>query len=184
MLCAVVAAQAGQSRASMPMPRMPLELPPTPKLLPRLVQAAGGEGIAASLITCTGRLPALSPPMRTSARRTDPQAKPLANGAHSASALPAPSGNALAECAPFASGFAWGSVRLADVRIGGESAGSLPVQVINDAAIPSPPAACTSRGSNFGVGGNSKGILGIGMLARDCPACAATTAHNIYYACD
>ena len=40
-----------------------------------------------------------------------------------AAALPpvaAPDGNPLAECASFVSGFAWGSVRSADVKVGGE----------------------------------------------------------------
>lgn len=99
--------------------------------------------------------------------------------------LTAPSGNALAECAPFASGIAWGSVRVADVRIGGESAAGLPVQVVNDASIPAAPSACTSLGGNFGVTASAKGILGIGVFAQDCGSgCALSAANGMYYSCD
>lgn len=98
--------------------------------------------------------------------------------------IAAPAGNTLAECASFASGIAWGSVRRADVRIGGETAAGLPVQVVNDASIAPAPSACTSLGSNFGVTGSAKGILGIGVFAQDCgPGCATGTS-GMYYACD
>jgi hypothetical protein len=105
-----------------------------------------------------------------------------------AAALPkvmAPLGNTLSECAPFASGVAWGSVRTADVRIGGESASSLPVQVVDDASIAAAPRACTSQGANFGVGNGAKGILGIGVFAQDCgSACALSAANGRYFGCD
>jgi hypothetical protein len=99
--------------------------------------------------------------------------------------LTAPAGNVLAECAPFASGIAWGSVRSADVRIGGESASAVPVQVVNDSSIAPTPRACSSLGSNFGVGASSKGILGIGAFAQDCgTGCAVSASSGLYYGCD
>jgi hypothetical protein len=99
--------------------------------------------------------------------------------------LAAPAGNSLAECAPFASGIAWGSVRRADVRIGGEIAAGLPVQVVNDASIAPAPRACTSLGPNFGVTGSANGILGIGVFAQDCgPGCAGSASNGFYYGCD
>jgi len=99
--------------------------------------------------------------------------------------LTAPAGNTLAECAPFASGVAWGSVRSADVRVGGESASALPVQVVNDSSIAPAPRACSSLGGNFGVGASTKGILGIGAFAQDCGAgCAVTASSSLYYGCD
>jgi hypothetical protein len=99
--------------------------------------------------------------------------------------LTAPLGNTLSECAPFASGIAWGSVRTADVRIGGEVASALPVQVVNDPSIAAPPRSCTSQGSNFGVGNGAKGILGIGVFAQDCgTGCALSAATGRYYGCD
>lgn len=99
--------------------------------------------------------------------------------------LRAPAGNTLSECAPFASGVAWGSVRSADVRIGGETASALPVQVVGDSAIAPVPRTCSSLGGNFGVGASSKGILGIGSFAQDCGVgCAASASSNMYYGCD
>jgi hypothetical protein len=99
--------------------------------------------------------------------------------------LTAPSGNALAECASFVSGVAWGSVRAADVSIGGESVSALPIQVVNDSSVPAIPRGCSSLGSNFGVGGSSNGILGIGVFAQDCGGSCALSANNgTYYSCD
>lgn len=112
----------------------------------------------------------------------------LASALDSSVALPkvaAQAGNSLAECAPFVSGYAWGSVRTADVRIGGESAAGLPIQLVNDASIAAPPRACTTFGSNFGVGTGAKGILGIGVFAQDCGAgCTVSTTTGLYYGCD
>lgn len=97
----------------------------------------------------------------------------------------APLGNTLSECAPFASGIAWGSVRTADVRIGGKSAASLPVQLVDDPSIAAAPRGCTSQGSNFGVGNGAKGILGIGVFSQDCGArCALNAANGMYWGCD
>jgi hypothetical protein len=97
----------------------------------------------------------------------------------------APLGNTLSECAPFASGIAWGSVRTADVRVGGEAASGLPVQVVGDPSIAAPPRACTSQGPNFGVGNGAKGILGIGVFAQDCgTGCAVSAATGRYFGCD
>lgn len=99
----------------------------------------------------------------------------------------APSGAPLGECASFVSGFAWGSVRRADVRIGGESAAGVPVQVVNDKdpAFANIPSACTNTGAtNMGVGNGAKGILGVGFQRQDCgAACTTSTAPNVYYAC-
>jgi hypothetical protein len=98
----------------------------------------------------------------------------------------APNGAPLGECAGFVSGFAWGSVRKADVRIGGESAVGVPVQVVDDKnpAFATIPAPCTATGPNMSVGNGAKGILGVGFQREDCgPACTSSTAPNVYYAC-
>jgi len=42
------------------------------------------------------------------------------------------SGSSLAECTQFVDGFSWGPVATADIQIAGETAKSLPVQVIGD----------------------------------------------------
>ena len=74
-------------------------------------------------------------------------------------------GNSLAECTQFADGFSWGPVVSADVQVAGETAHSLPVQVIGDSRLPNIPANCSGTGgpeedtvSTFGA----NGILGIG----------------------
>ncbi|MFZ0639981.1 MAG: DUF3443 family protein [Candidatus Acidiferrales bacterium] len=94
--------------------------------------------------------------------------------------------NAIAECAPFASGIAWGPIQTADVSISGETAPSSPIQVIG-AANPPMPVACADEGSSADtlatLGAN--GILGIGVFAQDCgSACAPGGANpDWYYTC-
>ena len=104
-----------------------------------------------------------------------------------ASSLPtvaAPGGAPLGECAGFVSGFAWGSVRTADVQIGGESALGVPMQVVDDPAMPGVPTACTNTGPSMGVGAGAKGILGVGFLRQDCGApCVGSAAPNVYFSC-
>ncbi len=99
---------------------------------------------------------------------------------------PATSGTMLAECTAFADGYSWGSVALADVQISGESASSVPVQVIGDPNFTNIPADCQGLGAQedtvaaFGA----NGILGIGVFASDCGSgCTTTVDNQIYYAC-
>jgi hypothetical protein len=91
----------------------------------------------------------------------------------------------VAECAHFATGFMWGSVRRADVKISGETAANLPIHVVGDATPPfaAIPTACSNTGSNFGAEQSIKGILGVGLFNQDCPACRASAAPAIYFAC-
>jgi hypothetical protein len=103
-------------------------------------------------------------------------------------------GNAIAECTQFLDGFTWGQVQLADVRIAGEKANGVAVQVISEATYPV-PSACAGVGVNedtlegsSGLGTN--GILGVGLFREDCgPACAMDPAApgsanpGVYYAC-
>jgi hypothetical protein len=98
------------------------------------------------------------------------------------------SGGALAECGLFASGYAWGSVRSADVRLGGQQANALPVQVMDDPASPyaKVPADCADTGPALPDGG-SNGILGVGFDVQDCgSACASSVASRlpgVYFSC-
>jgi len=98
-----------------------------------------------------------------------------------ANALGAP----VAECAHFAGGYAWGSVRRADVKLSGETAANLPVQIVADPVAPygNVPAACSSTGADFGVSLGAKGILGVGVFNQDCPACTTSAAPGVYFAC-
>jgi hypothetical protein len=112
-----------------------------------------------------------------------------------ASALPAnlalaavPSGGGTTgECAVFGSGYAWGAVRSADVRMAGQVAASVPVHLIADTALPTVPTDCANSGpamlSVAGLRGN--GILGIGLFTVDCGSgCASTALPRWYYRCD
>jgi hypothetical protein len=104
-------------------------------------------------------------------------------------ALPAVSnagGQPVGECAHFASGYAWGSVHRADIKLGGEVAANIPVQLIDDRApaFATVPTACSNTGANFGVGQGANGILGIGLFAQDCgAACVNSAAPGLYFAC-
>jgi hypothetical protein len=101
-------------------------------------------------------------------------------------AATASDGNSLAECTQFVDGYSWGPVASADVQIGGESAKSLPVQVIGATGFAPVPSACASVGNaedtvaNFGA----NGILGVGVFAQDCgSACVTDSTYGYYYSC-
>ena len=95
-------------------------------------------------------------------------------------------GAPIGQCVHFAGGYAWGSVRSADVRLSGESITGLPLQVIGDAepALAVPPPECRSPGTNLGARLDANGVLGVGMLRYDCgTACTTSTAPAIYFGC-
>ena len=104
-------------------------------------------------------------------------------------ALTGANGIAVGECAQFFSGFMWGSVRRADVKIAGETAPSLALQQVSDsgAAFSRIPSGCSNTGANLGsvaaLGAN--GILGVGLFNQDCgPACATQAVAGTYYECN
>jgi hypothetical protein len=94
-------------------------------------------------------------------------------------------GSSLAECVQFVDGYSWGPVVSADVNIAGETAHSVPVQVIGDSRFTNVPANCSSTGgtqedtvASFGA----NGILGVGPFELDCGNCD-TVASGLYYSC-
>jgi hypothetical protein len=97
------------------------------------------------------------------------------------------SGNPLGECMRFADGYTWGSLRTADLKIAGEQASSLTVQVIDGSFSGGVPSACSSGGGAeedtvATFGGN--GILGIAVFQQDCGgACVNSTSPNMYFSC-
>ncbi|MEZ0605079.1 DUF3443 domain-containing protein [Paraburkholderia sp. IW21] len=95
------------------------------------------------------------------------------------------SGTQLAECATFADGYTWGTVRTATVAIGGETTtAGIPVQIIGDLAATSVPKGCGSGvAENTANDLGANGILGIGTAPNDCGATCVTTVHNNYFAC-
>jgi hypothetical protein len=112
-----------------------------------------------------------------------------------ASAIPAslqlaalPSGSGYAgECAVFGGGYTWGAVRSADVRMAGQLAASLPVQLIADPSMPSVPSDCAGTGLAMQTGATlrSNGILGVGLFSADCGSdCATSALPRWYYSCN
>ena len=106
-------------------------------------------------------------------------------------------GGALAECTQFVDGFSWGPIVTADMHIGGsdtattgETASSLPVQLIGSGSY-SVPADCSSGSVNttsedtvatFGA----NGIIGVGLFDYDCGSVcvgAANTDNGYYFGC-
>jgi hypothetical protein len=99
----------------------------------------------------------------------------------------ATTGNPLAECLQFADGFTWGSVRFADVKIAGEVAPNIPIQLVGDPAFPAVPTDCSSSGpsENTVATFGAKGLIGISYAISDCgTSCAGMpAATGAYYSC-
>lgn len=95
--------------------------------------------------------------------------------------------SSLVECIVFGDGYSWGPVALADFTIAGESVSSMPVQIIGDSRFLPASTDCSSQSTGgeedtvaeFGA----NGIIGIGMIATDCPGCSQSTAPAVYFAC-
>jgi len=115
---------------------------------------------------------------------------PIKTPADATSATP---GGVAAECFPFVLGAVWGPLAQADLRIGGETASSLPIQIIDDAASPdyATPGDCMAAANgglmNSVTALQANGVLGVGMIAYDCgvPCLTGTYVggHALYYAC-
>jgi hypothetical protein len=96
-------------------------------------------------------------------------------------------GGTLVECEQFGGAYQWGSVRLADVLLGGEVARKLPVHIVGDPAFTSVPAVCSSCGppqlTPAELGAN--GLLGISTFVYDCGVeCASSSPLTaFYYSC-
>jgi hypothetical protein len=97
-------------------------------------------------------------------------------------------GSALAECTTFVDGYSWGPVTIADVKVSGETASSMPIQIIGDSRYPTVPADCSGSApteedtvATFGA----NGILGIGPFATDCGQFCTESVPEpaIYYSC-
>jgi hypothetical protein len=104
------------------------------------------------------------------------------------------SGNSLNDCEAFLdTSFLWGPVQQADIKIGGEVAGSANIQTVSTSTS-GIPTAC-SNGNSLGdqntpaaLGAN--GILGVGLEPTDCTLpgqnlCdgSVQAAPNVYFAC-
>jgi len=115
----------------------------------------------------------------------------LASALNTTLALPTvktASGADAGECGKFISGYTWGGVRQADVKLADEVASAISIQVIGDSggSYTSTPSSCSSAGNNLGslAAMGAKGILGVGMFKQDCgTACANAAISGVYYAC-
>jgi hypothetical protein len=98
------------------------------------------------------------------------------------------SSGAIGECMTFADGFTWGSVRSADIYLGGEVAPSVPIQVIGDqpGGATAVPTDCSRTGGineNIPALLGANGILGVGLFTNDCDICLTQPISAAYYTC-
>jgi hypothetical protein len=90
----------------------------------------------------------------------------------------------LGECATFADGFTWGSVRTGLVTMGGETTtSSIPLQLIGDpSAGTAPTSGCGNGAAQNTVSDlGANGILGVGTAPTDCGATCADPAKAVIY---
>lgn len=96
----------------------------------------------------------------------------------------------IAECVPYLDGTGnWGPVKWADVKLGGETAGNIPIQII-DASYSAGgiPPECQSPNATLALNPADtgyNGILGVGLFAEDCGTwCARSTENGMYFNCN
>ncbi len=98
------------------------------------------------------------------------------------------SGVALAQCLQFVSSNTWGGLRSADLKIAGEQAKNLVIQVIDESVYPV-PSDCTGVSSNTADTLRCNGIIGVGSFLQDCGAACAlpvggrSANPGMYYKC-
>lgn len=95
-------------------------------------------------------------------------------------------GATLAECGQFVSSYTWGSVRLATVSLAGETAKSIPIQIMGDLGTSNVPSACSNGLTQINTAQQlgANGILGVGVAPNDCGVtCATMASSSTYYAC-
>jgi hypothetical protein len=92
------------------------------------------------------------------------------------------SGNVLAECIQFVIGSSWGPIRKADIKVAGEIASNIEIQVIGDGAYPTAPPGCTGTQQTVPSFG-ANGILGVSPFVSDCGSSCTVPNNNTYYTC-
>jgi len=94
--------------------------------------------------------------------------------------------NPIGECVQFVDGsFLWGPVATADVTLSSEKASAVPVHIVGDNSFPNAAPPDCNQGNDddslLALGAN--GILGVGNLQLDCPACTTQVVGPAYYSC-
>jgi len=97
-------------------------------------------------------------------------------------------GNVIANCASFSDNtYAWGPMSNVSVRMAGEQAASVPIQLIGAPGLPEVPSDCSSGGTAADTVSalGATGVLGIGVFRQDCGEDCARLLRppKIYYAC-
>jgi hypothetical protein len=99
-------------------------------------------------------------------------------------------GNSLVECTQFVGAYSWGPIALADIQVAGETASSVPIQVIGVSTFAvDPNCSATGTAEDTVAAFGANGILGIGVFEQDCGSgCAPSTtgnnsANGFYYSC-
>lgn len=97
-------------------------------------------------------------------------------------------GSDIGQCAQFVSGYTWGSVVQADIKMGGELASSQSIQLVGGSpgGATNAPSSCANTGTNIGTMAalGARGILGVGLFKHDCgTACANVPISGVYYQC-
>lgn len=101
-----------------------------------------------------------------------------------------------AECYNFSFTFNWGTVRSADVKMGGSSntgevASSVPIQITGDPSVPTIPPDCAGAEEDTVADLGANALLGVNYLQYDCDSLgfpnfclsSGTTPASSYYAC-
>jgi hypothetical protein len=101
--------------------------------------------------------------------------------------LVASGGGTLTRCEPFAGGDSvWGPVAMVDLKMGGEPAVRVPVELIDFDFAPAPPQ-CSAQQTTQDVNPTQmgvNGIIGLSLLTEDCgPACASVANNGAYFSC-
>jgi hypothetical protein len=93
----------------------------------------------------------------------------------------------IGNCIQYAdSTYQWGPVADVDVRMAGEVASSVPIQIVGPSNFAAAPGACSAGGTPaqtaLELGAN--GILGVGNYRQDCGlACASASGPPVYFSC-
>jgi len=96
-------------------------------------------------------------------------------------------GNALANCASYVdNSYTWGPMATADIRMAGEKASAVPIQLIGAPSFAGAPDDCSSGGTAADTVSalSANGILGLAVFRQDCgPACTAGRVPPVYFSC-
>ena len=99
------------------------------------------------------------------------------------------SNNSIGNCAQFGNfTYQWGPVAKADVKMAGEVASAVPIQIVGAANFPDVPLDCSDYDYLFPAQDVSElgfnGILGVGVSRQDCGTlCSSNAAPAGYYSC-